>query len=200
MIGGIDFVDAPGSAVPGIPYGMMALPNEGVKTVVFVKGIPSEADNNLMSSILSRCGKVRPSHLSPSVTACSAFRELLSLKRGEDTSTGVLKVGRMQVFLSLLHHLTVPLQDFAFAEYENADSALRALRLLHNMDMGTGKLSLKCDTKTQAALQEHHRVKIQKVFDPSFCTFATLQPLPHSSAGDRCHFLGSCPQWRFPPP
>jgi hypothetical protein len=48
-----------GSAAPGIPYGMMALPNEGVKTVVFVKGIPSEADNNLMSSILSRCGKVR---------------------------------------------------------------------------------------------------------------------------------------------
>ena len=68
------FVDASGTAVPGVPYGMMALPNEGGKTVVFVKGIPSEADNNLMSSILSRCGKVRPSHLSPSVTACSAFR------------------------------------------------------------------------------------------------------------------------------
>lgn len=55
------------------------------------------------------------------------------------------------------------LQDFAFAEYENADSALRALRLLNNMDMGAGKLTLKCDTKTQSALQEHHRIKIQKV-------------------------------------
>ena len=47
-----------GSAVAGVPFGMMALPNEGAKTVVFVKGIPSEADNNLMSSVLSRCGKV----------------------------------------------------------------------------------------------------------------------------------------------
>jgi hypothetical protein len=44
---------------------MMALPNEGIKTVVFVKGIPSEADNNLMSSVLSRCGKVRASHSPP---------------------------------------------------------------------------------------------------------------------------------------
>ena len=63
--------------------------------------------------------------------------------------------------------LIVFLQDFAFAEYENADSALRALRLLNNMDMGMGKLSLKCDTKTQSTLQEHHRVKIQKVISDS---------------------------------
>jgi hypothetical protein len=67
--------------------------------------------------------------------------------------------------------LTFLLQDFAFAEYENADSALRALRLLNNMDMGTGKLSLKCDSKTQAALQEHHRVKIQKVISDSTALF-----------------------------
>ena len=73
----------------------------------------------------------------------------------------------MQVFGTFSYCLIVPLQDFAFAEYENADSALRALRLLHNMDMGTGKLSLKCDTKTQTTLQEHHRVKIQKVFYPA---------------------------------
>jgi hypothetical protein len=52
---------ASGTVVAGIPYGMMALPNEGIKTVVFVKGIPAEADNNLMSSILSRCGKVHAS-------------------------------------------------------------------------------------------------------------------------------------------
>ncbi len=52
-----------GNAVAGVPFGMMALPNEGAKTVVFVKGIPSEADNNLMSSVLSRCGKVIISHL-----------------------------------------------------------------------------------------------------------------------------------------
>ena len=67
----------------------------------------------------------------------------------------------------------IPLQDFAFAEYENADSALRALRLLHNMDMGSGKLTLKCDTKTQSALQEHHRVKIQKVISGIFILAAS---------------------------
>ena len=66
-------------------------------------------------------------------------------------------------FASCFSFLIVFMQDFAFAEYENADSALRALRLLHNMDMGSSKLTLKCDTKTQSALQEHHRVKIQKV-------------------------------------
>jgi hypothetical protein len=92
--------------------------------------------------------------------------------------------------------LTFLLQDFAFAEYENADSALRALRLLNNMDMGTGKLSLKCDTKTQAALQEHHRVKIQKVIITD--SAALLYPASHALAGNRCHFVSSCPERRFP--
>jgi hypothetical protein len=74
MIDYVHVVDASGTAVPGVPYGMMALPNEGGKTVVFVKGIPSEADNNLMSSILSRCGKVPPppSPLRPSTSTCRA--------------------------------------------------------------------------------------------------------------------------------
>ena len=87
------------------------------------------------------------------------------------------------------------MQDFAFAEYENADSALRALRLLNNMDMGMGKLSLKCDTKTQSTLQEHHRVKIQKVISDSI---VLIWPACNSLTGYRCHFVSSSPQRRFP--
>ena len=100
----------------------------------------------------------------------------------------------MQVFGTYSDCLIVPLQDFAFAEYENADSALRALRLLNSMEMGTGKLSLKCDTKTQAALQEHHRIKIQKVL----ADIMMLWLGSHAFTGHWCHFIGSCPKRRLP--
>ncbi len=99
----------------------------------------------------------------------------------------------LRSFCSYGHH---SLQDFAFAEYENADSALRALRLLNNMEMGAGKLSLKCDTKTQAALQDHHRIKIQKVLTD---IMMMLWPASHVLSGYRCHFVGSCTEWRSPP-
>lgn len=94
----------------------------------------------------------------------------------------MLKVPRVHAMSNshAVQALIMPLQDFAFAEYENADSALRALRLLHNMDMGSGKLTLKCDTKTQSALQEHHRVKIQKVIS---CIFIHAASASISRAG-----------------
>lgn len=44
---------------------------------------------------------------------------------------------------------------FGFCEYGSPDSGLRAIRLLHDMDLGGKKLVVKVDAKTKTVLDEY---------------------------------------------
>lgn len=44
---------------------------------------------------------------------------------------------------------------FGFCEFGSPDSGLRAIRLLHDMDLGTKKLVVKVDAKTKTVLDEY---------------------------------------------
>lgn len=45
-------------------------------------------------------------------------------------------------------------QAFGFCEYAGPDAGLRAVRLLHDMEIGTKKLLVKVDAKTQVILDQ----------------------------------------------
>jgi RNA recognition motif-containing protein len=47
------------------------------------------------------------------------------------------------------------LTAFGFCEYGSPDSGLRAIRLLHDMDLGGKKLVVKVDAKTKTVLDEY---------------------------------------------
>lgn len=47
-----------------------------------------------------------------------------------------------------------PLLAFGFCEYKEPESTLRALRLLHDLQIGEKKLLVKVDAKTKAQLDE----------------------------------------------
>lgn len=44
---------------------------------------------------------------------------------------------------------------FGFCEFGNPDAALRAIRLLHEMEIGNRKLVVKVDAKAQEVLEEY---------------------------------------------
>jgi RNA-binding protein 25 len=44
---------------------------------------------------------------------------------------------------------------FGFCEFGSPDSGLRAIRLLHDMDLGGKKLVVKVDAKTKTVLDEY---------------------------------------------
>lgn len=46
------------------------------------------------------------------------------------------------------------LQGFGFCEYNGPDSGLRAVRLLHDLEVGDKKLVVKVDAKTNSVLEE----------------------------------------------
>lgn len=46
------------------------------------------------------------------------------------------------------------LQGFGFCEYNGPDSGLRAVRLLHDLEVGDRKLVVKVDAKTNSVLEE----------------------------------------------
>jgi len=53
------------------------------------------------------------------------------------------------------------LQAFGFCEYSNPDSALRAIRLLHDLEIGDKKLVVKVDAKTKLILDNYKAEKIK---------------------------------------
>ncbi len=44
---------------------------------------------------------------------------------------------------------------FGFCEYSNPDSALRSIRLLHDLEIGEKKLVVKVDAKTKVVLDNY---------------------------------------------
>lgn len=54
---------------------------------------------------------------------------------------------------TLLVYLLLP-SAFGFCEYKEPESTLRALRLLHELQVGEKKLLVKVDAKTKAQLDE----------------------------------------------
>ncbi|XP_054719030.1 RNA-binding protein 25-like [Uloborus diversus] len=57
------------------------------------------------------------------------------------------------------------LQAFGFCEYGDPESALRAMRLLHDYELGEKKLVVKVDGKTKEKLDEYKANKLSKVQD-----------------------------------
>lgn len=53
-------------------------------------------------------------------------------------------------------------QAFGFCEFAGPDSALRAIRLLHDMEVGNKKLVVKVDSKTQIELDKYKAEKREK--------------------------------------
>lgn len=53
-------------------------------------------------------------------------------------------------------------QAFGFCEFAGPDSALRAIRLLHDMEIGNKKLVVKVDAKTQTELDKYKAEKREK--------------------------------------
>jgi len=53
------------------------------------------------------------------------------------------------------------LQAFGFCEYSNPDSALRAIRLLHDLEIGDKKLVVKVDARTQLTLDNYKAEKVK---------------------------------------
>lgn len=51
--------------------------------------------------------------------------------------------------------LNVIFLAFGFCEFGNPDAALRAIRMLHEMEIGNRKLVVKVDAKAQAVLEEY---------------------------------------------
>lgn len=56
-----------------------------------------------------------------------------------------------KIFIDLFNILTA----FGFCEFGNPDAALRAIRLLHELEIGPRKLVVRVDAKTQAVLDEY---------------------------------------------
>jgi len=54
-------------------------------------------------------------------------------------------------------------QAFGFCEYGNPDAGLRAIRILHEMEIGGKKLVAKVDAKTQSVLDEYKAEKRKKI-------------------------------------
>jgi RNA recognition motif-containing protein len=52
---------------------------------------------------------------------------------------------------------------FGFCEYGSPDSGLRAIRLLHDMDLGGKKLVVKVDAKTKTVLDEYKGTRISAI-------------------------------------
>ncbi|XP_035228240.1 RNA-binding protein 25-like isoform X2 [Stegodyphus dumicola] len=57
------------------------------------------------------------------------------------------------------------LQAFGFCEYGDPESALRAMRLLHDYELGEKKLVVKVDAKTKEKLDEYKANKLAKLQD-----------------------------------
>lgn len=57
------------------------------------------------------------------------------------------------------------LQAFGFCEYGDPESALRAMRLLHDYELGEKKLVVKVDAKTKEKLDEYKATKLAKTQD-----------------------------------
>lgn len=50
--------------------------------------------------------------------------------------------------------MSTPVSAFGFCEYKEPESTLRALRLLHDLQIGDKNLLVKVDAKTKAQLDE----------------------------------------------
>ena len=57
-----------------------------------------------------------------------------------------------------------PLLAFGFCEYKEPESTLRALRLLHDLQIGEKKLLVKVDAKTKAQLDEWKAKKKASIY------------------------------------
>ena len=58
---------------------------------------------------------------------------------------------------------TGKLQAFGFCEYGNPDAALRAIRILHDWEVGDKKLVVKVDAKTKDVLDEYRKKRIRAI-------------------------------------
>merc|ERR1719323_1241590 len=58
---------------------------------------------------------------------------------------------------------TGKLQAFGFCEYGNPDAALRAIRILHDWEIGDKKLVVKVDAKTKGVLDEYRNSRIKEL-------------------------------------
>lgn len=47
------------------------------------------------------------------------------------------------------------MQGFGFCEFNGPDAGLRAVRLLHDLQVGDKKMVVKVDAKTQSLLEEY---------------------------------------------
>lgn len=70
----------------------------------------------------------------------------------------MLKTFSNHTNLSNLHHIS----GFGFCEYANPDAGLRAIRLLHEKEIGEKKLVVTVDAKAKTILDEYKR----KYFPP----------------------------------
>jgi RNA recognition motif-containing protein len=64
-----------------------------------------------------------------------------------------------KVYFSILHSDLVLLSAFGFCEYGSPDSGLRAVRLLHDFEIGGKKLVVKVDAKTKVVLDEYKGIQ-----------------------------------------
>jgi len=58
---------------------------------------------------------------------------------------------------------TGKLQAFGFCEYGNPDAALRAIRILHDWEVGDKKLVVKVDAKTKDVLDDYRKQRIRAI-------------------------------------
>nr|CAD7589424.1 unnamed protein product [Timema genevievae] len=105
----------------------------GPPVTVFVGNITERAPDAMIRHILSACGHV------------------VSWKRVQDP------IWKLAEFRGL------PTQAFGFCEYGSPDSGLRAIRLLHDMQVGDKQLVVKVDAKTKTILDEYKAERRRKL-------------------------------------
>lgn len=114
----------------------MAGEGTGPSVTVFVGNITDRAPDNMIRQILQHCGPV------------------LSWKRVQGAS-GVLQGTCLVLFFEFPPFCISFFSAFGFCEYSTPEAALRAIRLLHDLDIGEKKLVVKVDAKTKTVLDNY---------------------------------------------
>lgn len=110
----------------------------GPSITVFVGNITDRAPDNMIRQMLTNCGP------------------MVSWKRVQGAS-GVLQGINFLTWINYSAEITLKISfpAFGFCEYSNPESALRAIRLLHDLEIGDKKLVVKVDAKTKVILDNY---------------------------------------------
>lgn len=107
------------------------------KTSVFVGRISPSVDNETILKILEVCSKL--------------YILIFILQ----------KCGAVETWKRLDDAKTKQYKPFGFCDYQTVDSAMRAIRLLNELDIGGQKLQVKVDEKTKTFMGDYEKRKIE---------------------------------------